>query len=106
MRESIEPGLMVFTADGEVGVGAVREVRHDTAELLINIENAGDFVVSSSAVRDVHSGKLILDLDAIDDDLREALGHVHDAEDPDYQASSIEDVLPDVELPPDGAPGN
>ena len=106
MREQIEPGLMVFTADGEVGVGAVREVFRDTAEVLINIENAGDFIVPQTAVRDVHSGKLILDLDAISDDLREALRHVHDAEDPDYEASSIEDVLPDVELPPDGPSGS
>ena len=104
MRERIEPGLMVFTADGEVGVGAVREVLHDTSEVVINIENAGDFVVPNGAVRDVHSGKLILDLGAIGDDLREALRHVHDAEDPDYEASS-EEVPPDEELFPDGPSG-
>lgn len=106
MRERIEPGLMVFTADGEVGVGAVREVLLDTSQIVINIENAGDFIVSTSAVRDVHSGKLILDLEALGEDLREAVRHAHDAEDPDYEASSIEDVLPDGELPPEGAPGN
>ena len=102
MRELIEPGLMVFTADGEVGIGAVRDVRSETSELLINIENAGDFVIPLSAVRDVHSGKLILEVEALGPDLREALRHVHDAEDPQYAASSIEDVLPDPELPSDG----
>ncbi len=104
MSERIEPGLMVFTADGEAGVGAVRDVYRDTGEILINIENAGDFLVRHSAVRDVHSGKLILDMDAIGQDLREALLHVHDAEDPEYAASSIKDVLAGIELREDELP--
>ena len=37
--QQIEIGQMVFLRDGEVGVGAVREVRKDGAELVINIEN-------------------------------------------------------------------
>lgn len=102
MREQIQPGLMVFTADGESGVGAVREVRADVSEMVINIENAGDFVVPMSAAADVHSGKVILDLEALDPALREALDHVHDAEDPEYAASSVEDVLPDIVVPDDG----
>lgn len=104
MRERIEPGMMVFTADGQAGVGAVREVLGDAPEVVINIENAGDFLVPLSAVRDVHSGKLILDLAAIGDDLREALLHVHDAEDPDYEAPGIDDATLDEELHPDAGP--
>lgn len=60
--QQIEIGQMVFLRDGEVGVGAVREVRKDGAELVINIENGGDFVLPASVVRDVHSGKVMLDV--------------------------------------------
>lgn len=38
--QQIEIGQMVFLRDGEVGVGAVREVRKDGAELVINIETS------------------------------------------------------------------
>ena len=69
---------MVFVADGEMGVAGVREVRE--AELVINIQNAGDFVVPFSAVRDVHSKKVILDVDKLTPEMREALSHVHDSE--------------------------
>src|SRR5690554_1689114 len=84
MHQDIEAGFMVFVADGEMGVAAVREVRDQ--EMVINVQNAGDFVVPLTAVRDVHSKKVILDLDRLDRRLCEALGHVHDNEDPDYAA--------------------
>ncbi|MDH5823700.1 hypothetical protein QFW77_11950 [Luteimonas sp. RD2P54] len=84
MPERIEVGCMVFVADGELGVGAVREVRKGSAELLVNIENAGDFLISMEAVRDVHSGKVVLDVARLPGPVREALGHAHEAEDPDY----------------------
>lgn len=94
MKETIEVGQMVFVSDGEVGVGAVREVRGDGA-LVVNIENAGDFTLPASAVRDVHSGKVILDVDRLDGPVREALQHVHDAEDPVYAAEDADDGTPD-----------
>ncbi|NZA27119.1 hypothetical protein H0E84_12085 [Luteimonas sp. SJ-92] len=84
MPERIEVGCMVFVVDGELGVGAVREVRSASAELVVNIENAGDFVIPLDAVRDVHSGKVVLDVERLPAPVREALGHAHDAEDPDY----------------------
>ncbi len=77
-------------------------MRSETSELLINIENAGAFVIPLSAVRDVHSGKLILEVEALEPDLREALRHTHDAEDPQYAASCVDDVLADLELPSHG----
>ena len=86
MRERIEEGSMVFIADGDEGIGAVRELRPPTAEIVVYIENAGDFVLSASAIRDVHSGKVMLDLDHIGPELREALGHARDAEDPHIAA--------------------
>ncbi|MCC8627365.1 hypothetical protein [Xanthomonas vesicatoria] len=78
--QQIEIGQMVFLRDGEVGVGAVRDILNDGAELVINIENGGDFVLPASAVRDVHSGKVLLDVDRLPEDVRNALRHVHDSE--------------------------
>ncbi|MCC4604893.1 hypothetical protein HG421_09515 [Xanthomonas campestris pv. badrii] len=78
--QTIEIGQMVFLRDGEVGVGAVRDIRNDGAELVINIENGGDFVLPASAVRDVHSGKVMLDVDALPEAVRQALRHPHDNE--------------------------
>lgn len=91
MQEPIEPGYMVFVADGEVGVGAVREVHPDSGELVVNIENGGDFTLPASAVRDVHSGKVLLDVDRLPSPVRQALEHPHDAEDPDYEALDSKD---------------
>lgn len=96
MREQLEAGQMIFVADGQVGVGAIREVRSDESTLLINIENAGDFVVPISAIGDVHSGKAILDMAQLDPDVREALKHVHESEDPTYAALDEQDGVPDV----------
>lgn len=78
MSDRIEPGYAVFVADGEMGVAAVREVRDD--ELLINIQNGGDFTIPRTAVRDVHEKKVVLDLQALSPEVCKALGHVHDDE--------------------------
>jgi hypothetical protein len=86
MHEQIEPGFMVFLADGEDGIGAVREVRRSPAELLIYIENAGEFVVPTSAVAAVHSGKVILDSTRVGMRVRDALAGARDSEDPSYTA--------------------
>lgn len=86
---------MVFVADGQVGVGAVREVRADSGEVVVNIENAGDFVLPMSAIRDVHSGKVMLDVDALDPPVREALRHLHDSEFPVHSALDPADGAPD-----------
>ena len=51
-------------------------------ELVIYVENAGDFVVPMSAVKAVHSQKVIVDCRELDSDLRDAINHAHDAEVP------------------------
>lgn len=82
-HESIEPDFEVFMHDGDVAFGAVREVAPGgRPELVIYVENAGDFTVPLSAVRDVHDAKVILDSAKLDAKLREAIGHAHAAEDP------------------------
>ena len=83
MREAIEPGYQTFVSDGDVAFGAVREVApHGRPELVIYVENAGDFVVPLAAVEAVHAKKVILDCARLDRDLRRAIGHAHDAEEP------------------------
>ncbi|MGV7204777.1 hypothetical protein ACDI35_12500 [Xanthomonas axonopodis pv. cajani] len=91
--QQIEIGQMVFLRDGEVGVGAIRDIRNEGAELVINIENGGDFVLPASVVRDVHSGKVMLDVDKLPDDVRNALRHPHDNElqTSAYAASNMQD---------------
>ncbi|HEY4581371.1 MAG TPA: hypothetical protein VIG88_00660 [Lysobacter sp.] len=99
MQERIEVGQMVFVTDGAMGVGAVRETRGE--EIVVNIQNAGDFVLPVSAVRDVHSGKVLLDLERLGPEVVEALRHVHDAEAPAYAALDPRDGTPD-----DGKPAH
>lgn len=78
--EPIQIGYHVFLADGGEEVGAVREIRIPREELVIYVENAGDFVVPISAVRAVHYQKVLLDADQLEPRLQKAIGHAHDAE--------------------------
>ncbi|KPL47898.1 hypothetical protein XAXN_16885 [Xanthomonas axonopodis] len=91
--QQIEIGQMVFLRDGEVGIGAIRDIRNEGGELVVNIENGGDFVLPASVVRDVHSGKVMLDVDKLPDDVRDALRHPHDNElqTSTYAASDAQD---------------
>jgi len=92
---------MVFLADGQTAAGAVREVQ-DADQLLVNIENGGDFVISANAVRDVHEGKVILHLDRLPEQMQEALRHLHDAEYPIYRAEDPAQGTPDDPAAKDG----
>lgn len=71
-------GYQVYVQEGGEEVGAVREVHPD--HLLVYIENAGDFKVGADLIRSVHDGKVILDAARIDEALRTAIEHAHDAE--------------------------
>lgn len=84
MQERIEVGYQAFVADGGEEFGAVREVApNGRPELVIYVENAGDFVVPLEAVKAVHFQKVILDCSKLEPRLRRAIGHAHDAEKPD-----------------------
>jgi len=51
MVEKIQEGFDVFLHDGEKAVGAVRQVSpHGRPEIVIYIENAGDFTVPLTAI--------------------------------------------------------
>ena len=78
MQEKIEVGFQAFAADGGEEFGAVRQV--SPRELVIYVENAGDFTVPIDAVESVHSEKVILNCRKLDRRLREAIGHAHDNE--------------------------
>ncbi len=83
LLSKVEVGFQVFLADGGEEVGAVRDVRPPPRlELLVYVENAGDFVVPAAAITAVHSQKVILDAKHLDAKLRTAIGHAHDAEEP------------------------
>jgi hypothetical protein len=80
MRETIEVGYQAFVSDGGEEFGAVREV--SPTELVIYVENAGNFRVPRDAVQAVHSQKVVLSCAKLDRRLREAINHAHDAEEP------------------------
>jgi hypothetical protein len=80
MNEKIREGFDVFTHDGEHQFGAVRQVH--AHQIVIYVENAGDFTVPMSAVKDVHSEKVILDSAKLDPKLKEAIRKAHSGEDP------------------------
>ena len=83
MKEAIKIGYQVFASDGGEEFGAVRQVTpQGRAELVIYVENGGDFVVPLDAVEAVHSQKVILNCRKLDRRLRVAIGHAHDAEVP------------------------
>jgi len=90
MQEAIREGFMVFITDGDEGIGSVRDIRRDQSALLIYIENSGDFVVPMSAVKAVHSEKVILDCNHLDADIRHAIAYARESEDADYISPATE----------------
>ena len=80
--EPIREGFDVFVHDGEKAFGAVRQVLHRGREIVVYVEGAGDFTIPLSAVKDVHSEKVILDCGKIEPALKRAIGHAHEGEDP------------------------
>jgi len=83
MQEKIEVGFQAFVSDGGEEFGAVRAVRpNGRSEIVIYVENAGDFTVPLDAVEAVHSEKVIVNCAKLDHRLRQAIGHAHAAEKP------------------------
>ena len=80
MHEKIREGFDVFLHDGEKSFGAVRQVRK--TELVVYVENAGDFEVPFAAVKDAGDGKVVLDEKQLSPKLREAIVNAHRREDP------------------------
>lgn len=84
MSIEIAEDAAVFLKDGGDPVGAVRHVRAaGRDEVIIFVENAGEFRVPLSAVHEVHFGKVMLDPKRLDSAVLRAMGHAHDAETPE-----------------------
>lgn len=81
MQETIEADYQTFLSDNDTAFGAVRRVAPDgRRELVIYVENAGEFVVPFDAVEAVHAQKVILNRDQLTPELRKAIDHAHDDE--------------------------
>jgi hypothetical protein len=80
MHEKIREGFDVFLHDGEKSFGAVRQVRK--TELVVYIENGGDFDIPLSAVKDAEAGKVVLDSNKLNPKLKDAIRRAHRGEDP------------------------
>jgi len=79
----IEIGDQVYIGKDAEEVGAVREVAPDGQPLIVvDIENAGDFTVPLEWIESVVEHKVVLAEDRLDERLREAARHAHDAEVP------------------------
>ena len=84
MRDKIQEGFEVFLSDHDKAFGAVRQVApQGRQEIVVYVENAGDFYISMDAIEGVHAQKVILTRAKLDEKLRQAIAHAHDAEDPD-----------------------
>jgi hypothetical protein len=84
MQEKIEIGYQVFIDDKPEEIGAVRQAPSSGRDdLVIYVENAGDFVVSPDAIKAVQFQKVILHYDKLEPRLKAAIRHAHDAEEPD-----------------------
>lgn len=80
MHENIREGFDVFLQGGAKSFGAVRQVRK--SELVVYVENAGDFEVPFAAVKDAEAEKVILDAALLQPKLKEAIRRAHAGEDP------------------------
>jgi hypothetical protein len=79
----IQEGFEVFVSDRAKPFGAVRHVsQRGRPDFVVYVENAGDFTIPLSAVEAVHAQKVIVNSRSLDARLRQAIGHAHEAEDP------------------------
>ncbi|PWJ13287.1 hypothetical protein [Jannaschia seohaensis] len=68
----------VFTAEGDVGLGAVREILPD--HLWVSIEGYGDIRIDPEQIVAAHDGKVVLDVTKLPEHLQTLIAHVHDGE--------------------------
>ena len=79
--KNIEIGYQLFLEEGGRNFGAVRAVAPGgRPEIVVYIENGGNFIVPTDAVRSAHDQKVILDPAHLDERLRNAIAHAHDRE--------------------------
>lgn len=84
MQENIDIGYQAFVSDDPEEFGAIRYVSPERREVTVYVENVGEFVVAGTAIESVHDQKVIFDCAKLDRQLRAAIGHAHDAEEPGF----------------------
>jgi hypothetical protein len=81
--KAIEIGSQVYLEEGGKDFGAVRRIAPGGRdELVVYIENGGDFIVPLRAVRSAHDAKVILDPAQLEERVLQAISHAHDSEVP------------------------
>jgi hypothetical protein len=80
LKSEIQVGFQVFLKDGGEEVGAVRDLAGHRPEILVYVENGGEFTVPVAAIKAVHFQKVILDQAHLPEDMRVALRRAHAAE--------------------------
>lgn len=80
----LEIGFPVFLEEGGEDFGSIRglEGGDGRPQVVIYIENSGDFLVPAEAIRSVHDGKVILDPRWLSRPIRDAIARAHEAEVP------------------------
>ena len=73
-------GYHAFTASRTEEFGAIRGISSDGKHLTVYVENSGEFDVPAEAVVSVGYQKVTFDDTKLDEELREAIAHAHDAE--------------------------
>jgi hypothetical protein len=72
--KNIEIGFHLYLEESGNDCGAVRRVAPgDRDELVVYIQNEGNFIIPSRAVRSVHDSKVTLDRSQLDNRVREAI---------------------------------
>jgi hypothetical protein len=77
---AVSIGDQVYLEEGGVTFGAVRQVR--AHELTVFIEGTGDVTLPAAAVTAVHSGKVIVNREALSTTARQAIAVAHRREEP------------------------
>lgn len=71
----VSVGDQVFLDGNDEEIGAVRQVLPD--QVVVYIENAGDFIVRGPHVKAAHDGKLVLDPKHTEPELLDAARNAH-----------------------------
>jgi hypothetical protein len=77
----IKVGDQVFDREGGEEFGAVRAVApNGQPEIVVYVENGGDYTVGLEAVTAVHDGKVVLQASALPPEMRLAIARAHGRE--------------------------
>lgn len=76
-------GFQVYIEEGADPCGGVRSVApRGRPEIVVYVENAGEFILNVDSARSVHEGKVVLDRERLQRPLLDAIEHAHDSEVP------------------------